>query len=184
MKPGKDIRIFTIGHSTRTLDELVDLLNEHEIQTLVDVRSMPGSRAYPHFNRENLGHALPLQDIEYTWMPSLGGRRRSPKGFNSPNTGLTSPQFRSYADYMASPEFRQGAQELLDLAARGKTAIMCAEAVYWRCHRRLLSDFLAASGAQVLHIMGRHQLRAHVMTPEAHILPDGTLIYPSPAQVE
>ena len=149
-----DIRIYTIGHSNRSLEDFLALLKEFDMQALADIRSQPGSRKFPHFNLENLETVLPAHGMRYIWLPKLGGRRKTRKGFDSPNMGLTSPGFRSYADYMGEEEFRQGVVELLSVASESRTAYMCAEALYWQCHRRLLSDYLVAQGVEVLHILG------------------------------
>ena len=143
--------IYTIGHSTRTLDELVAALQGHGIKTLVDIRSFPMSRRLPHFNRESLELELPKQGIAYVWMKELGGRRKKLRD-DSPNTGLRNESFRNYADYMMTDEFAAGIDRLLEIAERETTAIMCAERVYFQCHRMLVSDYLTAHGHTVLHI--------------------------------
>jgi len=171
------ISVYTIGHSNRTWGEFIELLEKFAIQTIGDIRSLPGSRKFPHFDRENMQKALPNHEVRYIWLPKLGGLRRVRKGFESPNTGLTSPGFRAYADYMLTQEFREGVQELLTLAFESATGVMCAEAVYWRCHRRLLSDYLTAHGIEVLHIQGRKNLVPHNMTQGASVTPDGRVIY-------
>jgi uncharacterized protein (DUF488 family) len=168
--------IYTIGHSTRTLDELVAALDAHGIATLVDIRAFPMSRRLPHFNREALESDLPKRGIEYVWMASLGGRRKKIRDA-SPNTGLRDQSFRNYADYMLTPEFAQAVASLLQLAERGKAAIMCAERVYFRCHRMLVSDYLTAHGHSVLHIDDeKHPPRPHKLMAEAHLV-DGQLLY-------
>ena len=165
------MRIWTIGHSTRTLDELISLLREHDIQRLADIRRYPGSRRYPHFSREALAASLREHGIEYVHMPELGGRRK-PAG-DSPNTALRNEQFRAYADHMTSDEFRSVVDGLLAGQAEARphmrTAVMCAEAVPWRCHRNLLSDELLRRGVEVVHIMGRGQAKRHVMSPYARV---------------
>ena len=163
------MRIYTIGHSTRTLDELISLLWEHDIQRLADIRRYPGSRRYPHFSKESLAKSLP---IEYAHMPELGGRRKPLP--DSPNTSWRNEQFRAYADYMATPEFAKALDTLLesDLA----TAIMCAEAVPWRCHRNLVADELTRRGHEVIHILGPGSSKKHEMNPNAHVV-DGHLEY-------
>jgi len=170
--------IYTVGHSNRPLDEFVTLLTIHGIKSLVDIRTLPGSRTYPHFDKESLEKALPEHSISYMWMPRLGGLRRSKKGFDSPNTGLTSPAFRAYADYMAEEEFLVGVAELLAVAARATTSVMCAEAVYWRCHRRLLSDYLVAQGIEVLHILGPKSVRVHKLSEGAIVAEGNGVRYP------
>jgi uncharacterized protein (DUF488 family) len=168
--------IYTVGHSTRTLDELVAALQAHGIGTLVDIRSFPMSRRLPHFNRESLELELPKRDIAYVWMKELGGRRKKIRD-DSPNTGLRNDSFRNYADYMLTPEFAQGIERLLQLAGQGNIAIMCAERVYFQCHRMLVSDYLTAHGHTVLHIDdGKHAPRPHKVMAEAHLV-NGQLVY-------
>ncbi|HEY6843976.1 MAG TPA: DUF488 domain-containing protein [Thermoanaerobaculia bacterium] len=159
------MRIWTIGHSTRTLDELVSLLREHDIERLADIRRYPGSRRYPHFSRESLAENLP---IAYVHMPELGGRRR-PRP-DSPNTAWRNEQFRGYADYMATPEFKSAIDALL--ASDHRTAIMCAEAVPWRCHRNLVADALTRRGHEVIHILGPGASQKHVINPMARVVDD------------
>ena len=168
--------IYTIGHSTRTLDELVAALQAHRIATLVDIRAFPMSRRLPHFNRESLEVELPKHGIAYVWMKELGGRRRKMRD-DSPNTGLRNDSFRNYADYMLTPEFAQAMARLLMLAEQSNTAIMCAERVYFRCHRMLVSDYLTAHGHVVLHIDDdKRPPRPHKLMAEAHLV-DGQLLY-------
>jgi uncharacterized protein (DUF488 family) len=135
------LQIFTIGHSTRTLKELVSLLNAYNVLTLADVRSFPRSYTNPQFNIEVLRTELPKQDIHYAGIKKLGGRRKG-LGKDSKNTCWKNPSFRNYADYMETPEFEEGIAELSQIASKSATAIMCAEAVYWRCHRSMIADFL------------------------------------------
>lgn len=170
--------IYTIGHSTRELPELISALEAHGIKTLVDIRAFPMSRRLPHFNRESLEKALPEAGISYVWMSALGGRRKR-QTKDSPNTGLRNDSFRNYADYMLTSEFQNGIDELLRLAVNGPTAIMCAERVYFRCHRMLVSDFLAAHGHEVLHIDNEKPARPHKLMAEARLV-DGQLIYGEP----
>ena len=168
--------IYTIGHSTRTLDELVAALKAHGISTLVDIRAFPVSRRLPHFNRESLEVELPKHGITYIWMKELGGYRRKVRD-DSPNTGLRNDSFRNYADYMLSGEFVSAIERLLENAQNGNTAIMCAERVYFHCHRMLVSDYVTAHGHIVLHIDdGTHPLREHKLTAEARLV-DGKLVY-------
>jgi len=168
--------IYTIGHSTRTLDELIAALQAHRIATLVDIRAFPMSRRLPHFNRESLEVELPKHGIAYVWMKELGGRRRKMRD-DSPNTGLRNDSFRNYADYMLTPEFAQAMARLLMLAEQSNTAIMCAERVYFRCHRMLVSDYLTAHGHVVLHIDDdKRPPRPHKLMAEAHLV-DGQLLY-------
>lgn len=168
-------KLYTIGHSTRSLDDLISALKAHSIQTLVDIRSFPMSRRLPHFNRESLEKALPAAGIHYVWLKDLGGRRKKIRD-ESPNMGLRSPSFRNYADYMLTPEFEHGISELLKLAERGRTAYMCAERVYFRCHRMLVSDWLVGHGHEVLHIDDQKPPRPHKLTPEARLI-DGQVIF-------
>jgi uncharacterized protein (DUF488 family) len=168
--------IYTIGHSTRTLDELVAALQAHRIATLVDIRAFPMSRRLPHFNRESLEVELPKHGIAYVWMKELGGRRRKMRD-DSPNTGLRNDSFRNYADYMLTPEFEQAIARLLMVAEQSNTAIMCAERVYFQCHRMLVSDYLTAHGHVVLHLDDdKRPPRPHKLMAEAHLV-DGQLLY-------
>ena len=176
----RDMTILTIGHSNRTFDEFIHLLQAHEVAAIAYIRSFPSSRKFPHFNKQNFEDELPSHELEYLWIPKLGGRRRAVKGRESLNTALTSPAFRSYADYMATQEFREGIDELLTLSTRLKVAYMCAEALYWRCHRRLVSDYLCSIGVEVIHIMGPKNTVPHKLSAEAVLTSEGTLIYPSP----
>ncbi|MCA1961047.1 MAG: DUF488 domain-containing protein [Desulfomonile sp.] len=171
--------IYSIGHSTRSADEFISLLKHYGIQALADVRSFPGSRKFPHFNKEDLDRLLSDNNIMYVWIRELGGLRRLKKGFDSSNTGLVSPGFRAYADHMAEESFAHAANRLLDIAAARVTAIMCAEAVYWRCHRRLLSDFLLAQGVEVRHIFDMKTVRTHVLSHGAVITDRKQVIYPA-----
>lgn len=167
--------LYTIGHSTRSFDELIDALRAHRIQTLVDIRAFPMSRRLPQFNRESLEKSLPAAGIQYVWMKALGGYRKKVLE-ESPNIGLRNDSFRNYADYMLTPEFERAAGELVAVAETSRTAYMCAERVYFRCHRMLVSDWLVAHGHEVLHIDGTGAARAHVLTAEARMV-DERLIY-------
>ena len=166
-------RVFTIGHSTRELDEFVALLRENGIERLADIRRYPGSRRYPHFSRESLATTLPQVGIEYIHVEQLGGRRQ-PR-VDSPNTAWRNEQFRAYADHMASDEFRGAVDSLL--ATDKITAVMCAEAVPWRCHRNLLADDLVRRGVEVIHILGPNATKPHAMNPNARVA-GGHLTYP------
>ena len=172
------IRLYTIGHSTRSFDDFLSLLKQFGIQTLTDIRSRPGSRKFPHFDRENLEKVLPEHGVDYVWIPKLGGLRRDGKGSVSRNTGLTSPGFRNYADHMEEAEFKEGVSELLAIAVRSPTAYMCAEALWWRCHRRLLSDYLVAHGLEVFHIVDTRSFHPHKITEGAVVSPEGNVLYP------
>jgi uncharacterized protein (DUF488 family) len=167
--------LYTIGHSTRTLEELNEALQAHKIATLVDIRAFPMSRRLPHFNREVLEQKLPEAGIAYVWMKELGGRRRKIRD-DSPNVALRNDSFRNYADYMLTVEFETAISQLLELAEKQPTAIMCAERVYFHCHRMLVSDYLVANGHDVLHVDGVGPVRPHKLMPEAHLV-EGKVIY-------
>ena len=167
--------LYTIGHSTRTLDELIEVLRAHSIKTLVDIRSLPMSRRLPHFNRESLEKTLPEAGVRYVWMKELGGRRKKIRD-DSPHTALRSPSFRNYADYMLTEEFRSASTSLTELADESPTAYMCAERVYFRCHRMMVSDWLVGHGHQVLHIDGIGPAKLHNLMTEARVL-DDQIIY-------
>jgi uncharacterized protein (DUF488 family) len=168
------VALWTIGHSTRPLEEFVEALRSFDIKVLVDVRSFPGSRRYPHFNREQLSASLPAAGIEYQHFRELGGRRRSKT--DSLNMAWRNKMFRGYADYMETDEFRDGVARLLSVARTGRTAIMCAEAVWWRCHRSLIADYLKARGVEVIHIMAAGKSEVHRFTSAARIV-NGELSY-------
>jgi uncharacterized protein (DUF488 family) len=195
------MRIWTIGHSTRNIDEFISLLEKNGIKLLVDVRSLPGSKRYPQFNKESLAESLNTNGIRYEHFPDLGGRRK-PKP-DSRNTAWRNASFRGYADYMETEEFHKGVERLLALAgeaARGTTpkafgvesqrdggetitpgtAIMCAEAVWWRCHRSLISDYLKARGIEVIHILDANKTEPHPFTSAARII-EGALSYANEA---
>jgi uncharacterized protein (DUF488 family) len=170
-------KIWTIGHSTRTLDEFLRLLEVNRIGAIADVRSYPGSRRYPHFNAELLAESLIEKGMEYAPMKKLGGRRRAAP--DSRNTAWRSAAFRGYADHMETDEFKDGITELLTLARRQRTAVMCAEAVWWRCHRSLISDYLKVSGVTVEHILNEKKNVIHPFTAAARVT-DGELTYGPP----
>lgn len=167
--------LFTIGHSTRSLEELIEVLKAHNIRNLVDIRSLPMSRRLPHFNREALDTSLPAAGICYFWMKELGGRRKRIRD-DSPNVALRSQSFRNYADYMLTSEFQKAISELLRLAEHSRTAYMCAERLYFRCHRMLVSDWLVAHGHEVCHIDGTGPLKQHQLMSEARLV-DGDVVY-------
>ena len=172
--------IFTIGHSTRTLAEFVALLRQVDVTQLVDVRSIPRSRAMPQFNGDSLPVPLAAAGIGYRHLPALGGRRHHRKGAPpSANTYWRVAAFQSYADYAETAEFDDGLNVLRQLALGERCAIMCAEAVWWRCHRRIITDYLLAGGARVEHIMGPGQVVAATLTPGALVTPGGVLHYPA-----
>jgi uncharacterized protein (DUF488 family) len=174
-------RIYTIGHSNRTAEALVALLAGNGVDLVADVRRFPRSRRHPQFNVETLPAFLAGHGIGYRHMESLGGRRPAVAGFASPNTGWREPGFRSFADYALTPPFRSGLAELLDLAEEATPAVMCAEALWWQCHRRIISDHLMAAGAEVWHILGDEPPRPAALTSGAAIQEDGSVLYP-PAQ--
>ena len=167
--------LYTIGHSTRPLDDLIEALHAHQVETLVDIRAFPMSRRLPQFNRDSLEKTLPAADVRYVWMKALGGYRKKILE-ESPNIALRNESFRNYADYMLTPEFEQAMAELIALAASSRTTYMCAERLYFRCHRMLVSDWLIAHGDEVLHIDGTGPVKPHVLTAEARMV-DGRLIY-------
>jgi uncharacterized protein (DUF488 family) len=170
-------RIWTIGHSTRPIDIFISLLDENGIKLVADVRSLPGSKRYPQFNRETLAESLTEHGIRYEHFPELGGRRKAKK--DSRNTAWRNASFRGYADHMETEEFQKGVERLVDLAAEsGPAAIMCAEAVWWRCHRALISDYLKVRGIDMMHILDASKSEPHPFTSAAHVV-DGTLSYAS-----
>jgi uncharacterized protein (DUF488 family) len=171
------MEVWTIGHSTRSIDDFVSLLKANGIRLVADVRSLPGSKRYPQFNKEKLVDSLGKVGIRYEHFPELGGRRK-PRG-DSRNTAWRNASFRAYADYMETEDFRNGIERLLDLAKQaGPTAIMCAEAVWWRCHRALISDYLKVHGIEVMHILDANKIELHPFTSAARVL-EGTLSYAS-----
>src|SRR3954447_8376565 len=188
------MRIWTIGHSTRAIDDVISLLKENQINLLADVRAWPGSKRYPHFNKDALTESLNAHAIRYEHFPELGGKRKSRP--DSRNTAWRNVSFRGYADYMETDPFKKGIERLLDVAGQGAAAwaaadkkhdrweavtpctiaIMCAEAVWWRCHRSLIADHLKARGIEVLHILGANKVDRHPYTPAARIV-NGELSY-------
>jgi len=168
--------VYTIGHSTRPLAEFMQVLHAHEIQTLVDIRAFPASRRLPHFNREALEQALQNVNIRYVWMKGLGGYRKKTRE-DSPNTALRNASFRNYADYMLTTEFEAALADLLAIAEQSRTVYMCAERVWFQCHRMLVSDWLVAHGHTVLHIDAVGPAKPHRLTAEARLVKD-QLVYP------
>lgn len=168
------ITLYTIGHSTRSESDFIALLKAHGIKALVDIRAFPMSRRLPHFNREAMEKSLAAEDIEYIWMKELGGRRTK-QSEDSPNIALRNSSFRNYADYMLTPAFKTAADHLEKIAGNRATAIMCAEAVFFRCHRMLVSDHFALHGHCVLHIQDSSTPRAHRVTPEARLVGDDVI---------
>jgi uncharacterized protein (DUF488 family) len=172
--------VHTIGHGNRSLDEFTGLLLRSAIACLVDVRAFPGSRRHPHFGRSELERSLPKVGVAYVWEGlALGGRRR-PRA-DSPHVALRNASFRAYADHMESAQFREGVERLLDSAASGPVAIMCAERLPWQCHRYMISDYLVAHGVEVLHLMDTDAPRAHNLRSEARLF-DGRLVYDATTQ--
>lgn len=168
------MQIWTIGHSTHSLEEFLSLLRRFEIQQLADVRSFPGSRRYPHFNAENLAGALERNQIKYLHIKELGGRRKARP--DSLNLAWRNLSFRAYADYMETPEFLVGIERLTHWAGEARTAYMCSEAVWWRCHRSLISDYLKSKGWTVWHILDHAPAKEHPYTSAAQIR-NGELSY-------
>ena len=174
MKTNQSKIVWTIGHSTHTLDEFVAMLHSFEIDIVVDVRSYPGSRKFPQFNKETLEVSLPENGIEYIHLRKLGGRRKVDP--ESKNTSWRHAAFRGYADYMETDSFAEGMEELITIALQQRVAYMCSEAVWWRCHRSMISDYLKASGWDVQHIMAVDKASEHPYTQPARIV-DGELTY-------
>ncbi len=171
--------IWTIGHSTRPIEEFLDLLQTYRVEAIADVRRFPGSRKYPQYGQQALAAALGRHGIGYEWLEALGGRRRA--SADSPNTAWRSAAFRGYADYMGSAEFAQGLAQLLELTSQSRTALMCSEAVWWRCHRSLIADALCVRGIEVVHVLDARHNTPHPMTQPARIV-DGRLTYAAPEQ--
>ncbi len=185
--PGRNLIIWTIGHSTRPIDEFIDLLRGQQITLLADVRSHPGSRKFPQFNQAPLAVAVEAEGIGYAHFPELGGRRKTSP--NSPNAAWRNASFRGYADYMQTQAFRDGVDRLLEAARARRTAIMCSEAVWWRCHRSMIADDLKAMGVLVLHILSPTKTQEHPYTSAAtivggHISYTGGLLAPKPDDPE
>ena len=168
------IEIWTVGHSTKSAEDFLRLLTSHSIEVLVDVRSFPSSKRHPQFNKAALEEFLKREGIRYLHYPGLGGRR-TPR-HDSINTAWQNAGFRGYADYMQTSDFRKAIKELLEVASNSRTAIMCAEAVWWRCHRSLIADYLKAKGMEVVHILDVNKTESHPFTSVARIV-DGELSY-------
>lgn len=166
--------LFTIGHSNTDLETFLDLLRAHEVAALADVRSFPASRRHPHFARESLAATLPSHGIDYRWFPGLGGRRKPIPG--SRHTGWQVAGFQAYADYMETPEFERALAELLEWARGRLTSVLCAERLWWQCHRRLVSDRLVTRGHPVRHILEKSKAEPHRVTEFARLEGD-RLIY-------
>jgi uncharacterized protein (DUF488 family) len=180
MKDGEEgkrdggLTVYTVGHSNRSVDEFVGLLKARGVETLADIRKLPGSNKYPHFNQDELSESLARAGIRYVYLKELGGRRRQSK--YSKNTAWRNRSFQAYADHMETEEFRRGVDSLLGYAAGGKVAVMCSEAVWWRCHRALVSDYLKSLGVSVYHIMSERIGKPHPYTSAAKVV-DGKLSY-------
>lgn len=188
MRQGWDIvtpAFYTIGHSTRPLPEFIGLLREAGVTLLVDVRTIPRSRTNPHYNGDRLPGELARFQIGYRQIPALGGLRGRPKNAPPSKNGFwQNTSFRNYADHAGTEAFQAGLRELRDLGHAQCSAIMCAEAVWWRCHRRIIADYLLAAGERVLHIMGPGKTEPARLTPSARQEPDGTLLYPPSDEAE
>lgn len=169
--------VYTAGHSTRTTEELLDILRTHDVRTLVDVRRYPGSRRHPQFGREALSESLSAAGIRYVHAPELGGRRTA--AADSVNGAWRSAAFRGYADYMGTAEFQAALDALEQEAMKAPTVIVCAEAVPWRCHRNLIADALVARGHQVVHLLSTDSARPHTLNAHARVQPDRTVVYPA-----
>jgi uncharacterized protein (DUF488 family) len=177
-KKKPSLLVMTIGHSTRTLEEFIDLLKAHGATCVVDVRTVPRSRYNPQFNKTSLPRSLKKVGLGYVHMPGLGGLRHAKR--DSPNVGWRNASFRGYADYMQTPEFAQSLEELICLANQGRITLMCAEAVPWRCHRSLIADALLVRGIRTEDIMSATRRQVHTLTPFAKVR--GTAItYPPEA---
>jgi uncharacterized protein (DUF488 family) len=167
--------IWTIGHSTRSITEFIDILIFFKIELIADIRGLPGSNHYPHFNKENLEISLSEKGIGYTHLKALGGRRKTKK--DSHNLGWRKDSFRGYADYMETENFTEGIDELEKISFHKRVALMCAEAVWWRCHRSMVADYLKLKGWEVIHILGKNKTEEHPYTQPAKII-HGRLSYP------
>jgi uncharacterized protein (DUF488 family) len=170
--------VWTVGHSTHSLERFVALLVAHEIAQVVDVRRVPWSRRFPYFGTDALAGSLPAQGLRYVPLPRLGGWRQTRA--DSPNGGWRNQSFRGYADYAMCEEFAVGLAQLRGIAAAGRTVVMCSEALWWRCHRRLVADRLLVAGAAVCHIGSDGRVAAHRLTPFATVGPDAQITYPDP----
>ncbi len=179
-----DHPFFTIGHSTRSIEEFAALLEAADVKLVVDVRSVPRSRTNPQFNRDVLPASLAARGVAYRHMPTLGGLRGVQRGVSSEvNAFWDNASFHNYADYAMGGEFRSGFEEMRGLGRAAPAALMCAEAVWWRCHRRIIADYLLAVGEEVLHILGPGPIEPARMTPAARLRDDGALTYPRSASV-
>jgi uncharacterized protein (DUF488 family) len=171
---------FTIGHSTRPIAEFIKLLQEANVQLVADVRAIPRSRTNPQYNRERLPVTLAKFEIRYRHLGALGGLRRKARGIAPQTNGFwRHDSFHNFADYAMSSGFRAGLAELRDLGSTRRCAIMCAETLWWRCHRRIIADYLIAAGEMVFHILGPGHIERATLTPAARLLPDRTLVFPA-----
>lgn len=180
-RPADGRRVFSVGHSTRTIEELIAILQDAAVTCVADVRLIPRSRRHPHFNSDQLAGSLAAAGIAYRHLPALGGRRSARNDAPSRNTYWRVAAFRNYADYAETPEFADALGELERLASERPTAYMCAEAVWWRCHRRLITDYLLVRGWDVVHILGLGQHEPASLTPGAIVQPNKTIEYPGEA---
>ncbi len=174
MEEAKNKTIWTIGHSTHSFEEFLGMLHAFDIEVIADIRNYPGSRRYPHFNKDQLEVSLPENNIQYTHLKDLGGRRKADP--DSKNTAWRHSAFRGYADYMETSSFEQGLTQLLGIALKHRTAYMCSEAVWWRCHRAMISDYLKVQGWKVMHILNAKKEEEHPYTSPARIV-NGKLNY-------
>ena len=172
--------VFTIGHSTRSIEDFLAMLRGAGVDCIADVRRFPFSRRHPQFNGEALAEALAAAGIGYRHFPALGGRRGARAGGESPHTLWREPGFRNYADYAETGEFRTAFEALLRLARERRLAVMCAEAVWWRCHRRIITDYLIAAGLEVRHILDG-KIETAALTPDATVREDGSVLYRAPS---
>jgi uncharacterized protein (DUF488 family) len=173
--------VYTIGHSTRSIDDFLALLREASIDGVADVRRVPLSRRHPQFNAEALAASLNAAGMGYRHMPALGGRRgKRADGKESPHTLWREEGFRNYADYAETAPFRSALDEVLRFAREKRVAVMCAEALWWQCHRRLIADYMLATGVPVEHIVRHDKIEAAELTPGATFRPDGTILYRAP----
>jgi uncharacterized protein (DUF488 family) len=172
--------LYTIGHSTKSLEALIEILEAYHIELLGDIRTVPRSRRNPQFNKESFPAELSRRNIHYLHLKGLGGLRKPAK--DSPNVGWENASFQGYADYMQTPEFLENLAELIELAQQQRTAIMCAEALPWRCHRSLIADMLTVRGFEIEHIMSKNRTQKHTLTSWAHV--DGLRITYPPSETE
>jgi uncharacterized protein (DUF488 family) len=175
-----NLPFYTIGHATRTIDEFVAALQAAEVELVVDIRTIPRSRTNPQFNADNLPESLAPYGIGYEWLSELGGLRRKSKDIAPDVNGFwENPSFHNYADYALSDAFRKGLEKLIRLGRKQRCAVMCAEAVWWRCHRRIVADYLLARGETVFHLMGDDRIEAAHLTEGASVSAPGIVRYPA-----